>query len=381
MAIYAIIAVVIIVVAGLGAAYGLGYIGKKSSSPPGSCGTGQTVIGAGANFIFPLVSAWEVGYASASGNKVSYSPVGAGTGITDITDKTVDFAATDDPLNASEVANLGGDTVLTLPISGGAETIVYNLPGLTAPISLNGSVLAQIYLGDITTWNSAPIAALNPSVSLPSNAIQTVHRSDASGATFVFTNFLSDESSAWKSGPGAGIQIAWPNPSTPYVAKSSNSQLAAYVLATPYSIGYSDLSDTLNDPGLQFAKVQNPSGKFVLPTVADTTSAIQDIVANTTFPANSASWDSVTMLNAPAPGDYPLATLSYFFVYQALDKGYEPSEAKAKVIWQFLNWTIGPGQLDNTALYYAPLPPALVSLDQTGLKTLTYGGSALPSCH
>lgn len=380
-----IIVVVILLGAGVGAAYELHLFGGGSSTshPPGTCPTGQTLAGLGASFVEPLLSQWTSSFHSSSGNLVSYSDTGgSGAGVTALQAPTVDFAATDDPLNTTQIGGFHGYSVLTIPIAAGGLAIVYNLPTLTTPpLQLNGSVLAEIYTGTITSWSDPAIAALNPGVTLPNDPILTVHREDAAGTTYVLTDLLSKDSAAWKAGPGKGITVAWPTAPTQR-AISGNSALASFVQKTAYAIGYVDLTDVLNTPDLDYAKIQNPSGKFILPTLASAGSAIRTVTANTTFPAlnDTAAWSDVSMVNSPAPADYPLATLVYFFVYQQLDHGYQASVAKSQVIGQWLNWTITAGQAYASPLYYVPLPSAIASLDQTGLKTLTFDGKTLPAC-
>jgi phosphate transport system substrate-binding protein len=377
--IYVAVAVVIIVilVVLVGAAAGW-FTAKKSTAAAGSCPTAVTLDGNGANFILPLVTSWGASYQSSTSNLVSYDPAGAGAGITALTDKLVDFAATDEPLNTTQYNALPG-TILTLPITGGALAVVLNIPGVTSHINLTGSIIAEIYLGQITTWNATPIQSINPGVSLPSSSIVPVVRSDAAGTTFVLTNFLSEDSSAWATGPGTGIQVSWPKVANELAVKG-NSLLAKTVSTTANTIGYVDLTDTLNTVGLNYAKVENPAGTFVLPTVNDTASAIANASATIHFPAITSNWANVSLVNAPGAGSYPLATFSYFLVYKAVDIGYAPSQSKAQVIVQWLNWVVTTGQTFASGLNYVPVPSALLSLDKAALGNMTFDGSAIPSC-
>jgi phosphate transport system substrate-binding protein len=325
------------------------------------------------------VSQWESSYGSATANQVTYSAGGAGAGVSSLTDRTVDFAATDDPLNASQRALLLSP-VLTLPVTAGALAIVYNLPGVTQPIQLSGPILADIYLGSVTNWNDSAIASDNTGVALPDQTIVTVHRSDPAGTTYVLTDFLTHDSPAWAAGPGRGIDVTFPSNPPTAIAQHGNSGLAGYVGSNPYTIGYVDLTDVLLTPGLQYAKVLNPAGHYILPTLADTASAIANRSAVTQFPSTADDWGNVSMVNSAGTSDYPLSTFAYFFVYQAFEAGNSPSLERAQVLEQWLQWVITSGQNDSANLYYVTLPPALVTLVHQGLTTLTFNGQAIPTC-
>ncbi|MGA7923768.1 MAG: phosphate ABC transporter substrate-binding protein PstS [Thermoplasmata archaeon] len=377
---YVAAAVVIIVIVVVVASFAAGWFKTSSeSAPAGTCPTQQTLLGDGANFVLPLVSTWTNAYGSVTSNNVNYNAAGAGAGITALTDKTVDFAATDEPLNSSQFSGLPS-TTLTLPIAAGALAIVYNLPTVATPVQLSGTVLAGIYLGTINNWDDSAIADINPSIQLPNAAITTVHRSDAAGTTFVLTDYLSEDNATWKAMVGVGIQPSWPAITPTPEAIKGNSALAAYVQKTPDTIGYVDLTDGLNTPGLQYANVLNPAGHYIRPTLADAASAITNMTARTTFPAPTASWANVSMVNSPGTSDYPLATFSYFMVFQAVNAGYAPSLQKAQALVQWLNWTITIGQTYSKNLYYVAVPSSLVALDESALKTMTFDGTAIPAC-
>jgi phosphate transport system substrate-binding protein len=378
---YAIVAVVLIVVIILVAGIPLGWYKGSTKAAVGTCPADQTISGAGASLVLPIVTSWAYTYGKTTANSVVYSGTGAGAGVTSFSARTIDFAATDEPLNTSVTAGLSSPA-LSLPIVGGSVAIIYNLPGFSHPLNLSGAVLANIYGGTIANWNDSQIAALNPGVTLPGSPISTVHRQDAAGTTYVLTDYLSQASTAWaqNSRGGTGLQIGWPTTPTPAKAISGNSKPAAYVNSTKDSIGYVDLADAKAVLGVGIAAMLNPAGKYVVPTAANTGSAIADISANTTFPNSTGNWGSVDMVNAKAPADYPLAALAYGFIYQALDKGYQPTLAKSQAIHQWFDWVLTTGQSSAAGLYYAPLPASIVAIDQTGLQTLTYSGSALPAC-
>ncbi len=381
----AVVLVVIVVVAALAVGYEQGWFGAKKSATVG-CPTGTTLQGNGAQFVEPLMSQWEPAYAATSGNQVNYPADGSGTGLTDFTSTTVDFAITDEPLDAQQTSSLPSPA-LTLPIVGGALAIIYNLPGVSKQLNLNGTLIADIYLGTITNWNSTLIQAANPGVNLPDQTIYTVHRSDPAGTTYVLTNLLSDDSAAWNTTVGQGISPSWPS-APKQIAEKGNTAVLTEVETTSYTIGYSDLTDVLDaKTPPSYAAIENPAGNWVSPTIADTASAIQDKLATITLPSSSGSWFDVSLVNAKGTTDYPLATFVFLFVYQALDKGFAPSSAKAQVIVQWLTWIISPtaqAYSDNTTLtsplYYVPLPSAAVTDDQSGIQSLTFNGAAVPAC-
>jgi phosphate transport system substrate-binding protein len=380
---YAVVGVVIVVLLLVGVGFATNWYGtvKKSTSPgtvTGACPTGQTLSGAGAQAALALMSTWTQDYQTASSNTLSYNPSGSGSGLTSFTAKDVDFAVTDDPLNSTQTAALPSPA-LTLPITGSALTIIYNLPGITKPIQLSGATLSDIYLGVITNWNDPRITVNNSGVTFPDQTIVTVHRSDAAGLTYVFTGLLAKDSPAWSSGPGQAIGISWPKAPTQDSVKG-NSLVISTVASTSYSIGYSDLSDVLASPGLAYAKLLNPSGNYVLPTPANAAAAIANLSKSTTFPSASGNWDGVTMINSPGSYDYPAATFIYLFAYQKADQGFSPSLAKTQALVQFVTWSLTLGQSFAGALYYAGLPTPVIANDQAGLASITYNGAAVPAC-
>lgn len=371
------IVVAVIVLAGIlaGAGYELKWFGQTTEA---KCASGITLQGNGATLLTALAAQWTSVYDKATGNTVNYVSGGSGTGITDLTDKLVDFGATDEPLSPTQAKGLPG--VLTLPITGGAVAIIYNVPGVPTGLNLTGAVIADIYLGTITTWNNSAIQALNPHVSLPDATITTVHRADAAGTTFVLTNMLSEDSTAWASGPGTGISISWPS-AAKQEAVSKDSPLIAYVQSTPDTIGYGALTDVLTaSPVASYAAVQNPSGNFIAPNVTNVASAIADKSAITTFPSASGNWSSISMVNAPGSKDYPMATFAYFFVFQNVSAGFEPSLTKAQVLVQWLSWAITSGQPYAGPLSYVALAPAIVSIDKAGISSMTFNGASIPAC-
>jgi phosphate transport system substrate-binding protein len=380
-ALYAVVGVVVIIVVIVLAAYGAGLLTKpKSTAPPGACPTGVTLDAAGASFITPIMSQWAKGYNAADGNSISYDASGAGAGITSLQDAQVDIATTDNPISATLQAQMKGP-ILTMPITSGALAIVYNVPGITAPLKLSGPTIADIYLGLITNWNSTAITANNSGFHPGNEPIAPVVREDAAGTTYVLTDFLSDDSPKFNTTVGEGISVNWPAVSGE-TAQSGNSGVYKYVLKTPYTFGYVDLTDVLNNQ-VQYASILNPSGDYITPNLEDSASAVADMSAKITFPAVAGgNWNNVSLVNSPDAADYPLVTFSYAFVYETLGVGYESSLAKAQVIEQFLNWTISTsgGQADAAPLYYVSLPSSVLALDATGLHALTFNGAPIPAC-
>ena len=351
---YVVIAVVVVIIIILSAGYGAGWFKSSSSSSSSACVSGQTLNGAGSTLVAPLMIAWSLAYTTST---VNYAAVGSGTGINDITQKTVDFGASDAPLNPSQRAAVPSPGVVTIPESAGAAVPIYNLPGVSGHLKFNGQVLAAIYLGDITTWNDPAIAALNTGVTLPSASIIVVHRSDGSGTTFVWSSFLSLSNSTWASKYGHATTINWPVG----VGAHGNSGVTQTVQSTTDSIGYVDINYALTN-GVAFGAVQNPAGNYIVANVTNIESAIKD--SNVVLPAANGDWYNVSVENAMGANDYPLATLTYLFVYSDVGAAYGSSYslAHAQNLVDFLGWIITNGQQASAGLYYVPLPAAIVKI-------------------
>jgi phosphate transport system substrate-binding protein len=385
-AIIALGVVLILVVVGVGVAYEEGWLSKSSgnASAAKTCNipNQQTITGAGSTFVNPLMSQWATSYNAYSTNEVTYNPVGSGAGITDITGKTVFFGASDAPLTYAQTKAMP-DQQLTFPESAGAIAIIYNVPGV-AGLKVNVAVLSGIFLGTITNWNATSIQALNTGVKLPNATIIPVHRSDGSGTTYAFTQWLSLGSTQWASQVSYATTVTWPAVQGEQAEKGS-SGIAGYVSTTQYTIGYVDLNYALSN-SITFAKVQNPAGNFVNPSVSSAQKAITNVTAEAGFslPAATGNWSSVSMLNSPGSYDYPITTLTYMIVYQAPDVAYGSSmtQLQAEALWNFMNWTISStgGQSYSGALYYVPLPAGIIALDKTTLASMTWGGTAIPAC-
>jgi len=383
LGIVVVLVVVVIVAGGLGLAYAEHWIGPKPSS--GGCGP-ITLQGDGAQIATPLVLTWASAYASQTNNQVNYPGAGSGTGITHFTSVSIDFGLSDSPLSAAQTTALPSPA-LTLPVTGSAITIVYDLANLptTTHLNLTGPILAEIWLGSITNWNDPAIQAINPGVSFPNATIKTVDRAGSAGTTYVFTDFLSQDSPTWASLVGKGLSVRFPT-NVSQTAQSSNSALLSVVNSTANTIGYSDLTDvlTLNTHTLGYAAIENPAHTFVVPTLANTASALADKASTTHIPASSANWYNVSMVNANGTGDYPLATFIYMYVYQATQHGFGPGLVKSEVLVQWITWVIsateGQSYVSGHNLYYAGLPPSILANDATGVGTMNYNGASIPSC-
>lgn len=366
------VAAIIVVIAIVGVSWQMGVLGGNKSTPSGgSCTvpTSTSMKGAGSSLVYPLMYQWETAYTQGA---VNYASVGSGAGILQITAKTIDFGATDAPMNASQRA--AGPGLVTIPESAGAVVPIYNLPGVTKPLQFNGSVLAQIYLGTITNWNSTQLQTINPGVVLPNAAIIVVHRSEGSGTTFIWTSYLSKESPTWKSQVGYATSVVWPTG----VASKGNSGVTTTVQTTADAIGYVDINYALTN-SIAYGKVQNPSGNYILATLNNSAAALRD--ANPTLPAGSGDWYNVSVLNAPGAGDYPIVSLTYVLIYQDLSGAF-PSYTlgNAENLVDFLDWAITTGQSYSAQLYYIPLPASIVSADSATLQSVTFDGSAVPIC-
>jgi phosphate ABC transporter phosphate-binding protein len=338
-----------------------------------------TLTGAGSTFIAPLMSSWVISASQESNGclQVSYNAVGSGAGISDLLAKTVDFAASEYPLGSPQVEPPPAP-VLTIPGGLGAVSVMYNLGATGAnPLNLTGAILAEIYQGNITNWDDASIAALNPGLTLPDLNITTVHRLDGSGTTFVFTSFLSQASPWWKANVGAGLSIAWPNLATSSLAERGSAGVAAAVANNQGSIGYAEL-DYAKIAGVSYAAIENPAGNFVLPDVASTQAAAE--AAASTLPNGSGNWSDVSLVNELGGSTYPLASFTYLLVYRDLGQAYGSALnlSEAQALASFLWYITHDGQDQSAGLFYAPLPSAIVNATcGPALDDLQYDGRAL----
>lgn len=326
-----------------------------------------TVTGAGATFPMPLILKWADQYYNETDGKVKivYGGGGSGAGITQIKEKTVEFAGTDAPLSATESTEY---SLVHIPETLGAVVIAYNLPGV-ATLKLDGPTLAKVFMKNITKWNDAQIADLNPGVSLPDNDIQTVVRSDSSGTTFVFTGYLAIVSETFGSVYGQAKSLTWPSA----IGASGNPGVTSTVKSTQYSIGYIELSYAMQND-VSYAQLKNHDGNFVSASLASTSAAAE--AAGALLPSGDGDWSHVHILDAPGAESYPIASFTYILVYKELyNDATKMNKTAAEALIDFLWWIVhDDGQSYSDDLYYAPLPASVVSLNEETLRSLTYRG-------
>jgi phosphate transport system substrate-binding protein len=262
--------------------------------------------------------------------------------------------------------------VVTIPETIGAITIAYNLPGISnGQLRLSGDVLAKIYLGLITNWHDAAIVALNPSITLPSHDITTVHRSESSGTTNWFTKYLSLVNSAWNSQVGSGNSVQWVGG----IGASGNANVAATVNQTTWTIGYVELAYALQN-GMTVAAMQNPSGNFIVPSLASTTAAAESLPTSG-LPSGTGDWTGVNILNAPGAQAYPICNPTYMLVYKELNIVPGMTLDKATQLVQYIWYVVHDGQQLAPSKQYATLPANIVTLDETSIKSITFNGQSL----
>lgn len=301
------------------------------------------ISGAGASFIYPLVSRWSADYNAATGAKVNYQSIGSGGGIAQIKAGTVDFGSSDKPLPSEELAEAG---LGQFPSAIGGVVPVMNLEGMApGQLRLTGAVLADIFLGKIATWNDPAIAALNPGTPLPEGKISIVHRSDGSGTTFNFSNYLSKVSPDWKAKVGEGTSLQWPTG----VGGKGNEGVASYVQQIKGAIGYVELAYALQN-GMPYASMQNAAGNWVEPN--DKTFAAAAATADW---ANATDFNLV-ITNAPGADAWPITATNFMLMPK------QPKDpARSRATLDFFKWAFEQGQAQATELHYVPLPAELVS--------------------
>jgi phosphate transport system substrate-binding protein len=303
----------------------------------------QSINAAGATFPEFIYKKWFSDFKTAhSAVEINYQAIGSGGGIKQLTAGTVDFGASDRPLTDEEMAALKVKPLYFPTVLGGIVP-AYNLPSVKTQLLLTGDVLAGIFLGKITKWNDPKIVALNKGVKLPDDDIAVVHRSDGSGTTFVFTEYLAKVSPEWKSGPGVNQSPKWPTGT----GQAQNDGVAGAVKQTPGSIGYVELTFILTNKGMQYGQVKNAAGNFINATVESVTAAAAGL---TTFPT------SIT--NPPGKTAYPISTMTYLLIPSII-----PDAKKRDAIKSFLPWALGDGQKLAPFLGYAPLPKEVVSAE------------------
>jgi len=320
----------------------------------------NTLLGAGSTFVYPLFSKIFSEYGKTHDVKVNYQSIGSGGGILQLTNKTVDFGGSDAPLNAEQAAKLGVP-VLHIPMASGAVVVTFNVAGLTS-LKLTGKDLADIYLGKITKWNTPEIAATNKGAKLPDMPIVVIHRSDGSGTSFIWTDYLSKVNEEWAKKVGKGPAVNWPAG----LGGKGNEGVSGLVKQTPGGIGYVELAYAIQNK-MSFASIQNKSGKFITPSLASTT-----LASNIELPADS----KVSLTNTSNPNGYPIASFTWALIYKEQKYG-DRSAARAKILLELMWYNIHAGQKYCEPLNYAPLSKSAVKVAEKILKSAAYGGKPI----
>jgi len=317
--------------------------------------TAQTmrINGAGATFPAPIYTKWFSEYNKLHKDvEINYQPIGSGGGIRQATEHTVFFGASDGPMNDEQIKAAPG--IMHFPTVLGGVVPVYNIPGVTSELKFTGEVLANIYLGKITKWNDAAIAGLNSGVKLPATDITVVHRSDGSGTTYIWADYLSKVSPDWKSRVGVNTSVNWPAG----VGGKGNDGVAGLVTQSPGAIGYVELIYALQNK-ISYGMVRNADGQYVKATVESVTAAASGAASN--MPADF----RVSITNAPGKTAYPISSFTWLLLYEnASDK------AQAKTMVDFVKWALTDGQKFCSGLGYAPLPANVVKLEMAALSKI-----------
>lgn len=332
---------------------GLAACGSSSTVTKTGGGTGSstTLVGAGSTLVAPLVSQWQAPYDKLSKVAVTYGAIGSGGGIAQITARTVNFGASDAPLTPSQAAACKG--CVQIPWALGAVNVAYHLTGVPNQLKFTGPILADIWLGKITSWNDPKIKALNPGVNLPATKIQPVYRTDGSGDTYAFTDYLSKISPQWKSQVGSATQVHFPVG----LGGKGNSGVGGVLASTNGSIAYIGTAYVVANK-FDYALTQNAAGKFPVPSVPGIEAAGATV---TSIPPDNKI--SITDPPASAPAAYPISTFTYAIVPK--------NSPKASTLKPFFTWAITAGQADGPKLDFAPLPPKVVAVNKTTIASIT----------
>lgn len=327
-----------------------------SSTQPASAAAGETIQinGAGATFPYPIYSKWFSEYNKLHPNvRVNYQSIGSGGGIKQLSSQTVFFGASDGPMTEEQMKAAPGK-ILHIPTVLGAVVPVYNVPGFSGELRFTGDLLAKIFLGQVARWNDPAIAQVNPGVTLPSNDITVVHRSDGSGTTYVFCDYLAKVSPEWKQKVGVATSVQWPAG----IGAKGNEGVTGMVKQTPGAIGYVELVYALQNK-MPYGSVQNANGEFVKASTASVTAAAA--AAASSMPADF----RVSITNAAGAGAYPISSFTWMLFYeQPQDK------ARAAAMKDFMKWALSDGQKFAAELGYAPLPQPLIEQELKALENI-----------
>ncbi|MEM2955867.1 MAG: phosphate ABC transporter substrate-binding protein PstS [Nitrososphaerales archaeon] len=331
--------------------------------------TSQNIIvlnGAGATFPEPLIKKWAFEYNEKNPSVViNYQGIGSGGGIEQIKRKLVDFAGTDAPVKDEEMTT---GYLVDIPETIGAVVVAYNIPGLTGTLKLDGDTIARIFLGNITKWNDVKIVALNPELSLPDQNIFVAHRSDGSGTTYIFTDYLSAVSQEWADEVGIGKSVGWPVG----VGAQGNPGVAGLVRENPYSIGYIELAYA-KIVNMTYAWIKNEfSGEFIEPTLESVSKAAEGFLEEMKEDVR------VSIVNSPHPEAYPIASFTYILLYKEQNVyGVRTNFEKSNALLNFVWWVVHEGQEYSEALLYPRLPPEVIVICEELLRSITYNGQPI----
>ncbi len=341
-----------------------GSTGSSGSSGSSSEQLGGTLNGAGATFPQPVYTEWAARFKEKAGTTVNYQGIGSGGGVAQFTAGTVDWGATDSALSDEELAAASKKSpALDIPTVLGAVTISYNVEGVKTGLKLDGATTADIFLGKVTKWNDPAIASQNSGVSLPDADITVCHRSDESGTTKNFTQFLADYSPAWKDGPGVDKTVKWPVGT----GAKGNDGVAACIKQNESSIGYVEQAYALQN-NFTFADVKNKAGKYITPTLEATSAAGEG--------ANPPEDLRFSTINAEGDASYPVAAVTFMLVHEDVCKGGLAAD-KAPPLKGWLDYALGDGQSVAKELQYAPLPAPVLEKAKAKVAGLTCNGEPI----
>ena len=341
--------------------FGTILVSCSGGKGPGGSSDVVSLQGAGATFPNPLYQKWISEYGKLHPNvRIDYQSIGSGGGIKQIQAQTVDFGASDSPMKDEDLKTAPAP-LLHIPTVLGAVVLTYNLNGAGEPLKFSPDVIADIFLGKIKKWNDARIKTDNPNAALPANDITVVHRSDGSGTSAVFTDYLSKVSAEWKEKVGAGTSPSWPVG----IGGKGNEGVTGQVKNTPNTIGYVELAYAVQNK-LPVASIKNQAGEFIQPTLEAVTAAARESIASTPDDLR------VSITNASGKGTYPVSSYTYILVYKE-----QKDALKGKAIVDFLWWGTHDGEQYAQVLQYAPLPAEMVQRAEAKINSITAAGRAL----
>ena len=342
----------------------LAIVGCGAQNPSTRAGQDKmepvSLTGAGSTFVYPLLTQQIEAYRKSNPSlAINYQGNGSGAGIKQVSEQTIDFGAIDVPMSVEQLKAVKGGKVLQIPLTLGAVAVTYNIPNAPKELKISPQVLADIFLGTITDWNDQRIVTDNPGVTLPDLKILVAHRSDGSGTTYIFADYLSSISPLWLSKVGKGTSVNWPVG----IGGKGNASVAGVIQQTPGSIGYVELAYVVENQ-MAVVTLQNKEGKWVAPSLQGASAA----ASASKIPADM----RVSIVNAPGADTYPIAGFTWALLYQD-----QKDKAKGAALVKFLNWSIHEGQTLSEGLLYAKLPLELVTREETMLKTITSEGQPL----